>query len=198
MGYSVDIIGTRGYPSYYGGFETLVRHLAPYLAEHGWDVMVYGRHGSTALNDESRDPRVNTSETWGVESRSLSTLSYGFSSSLRTARRKPDAALLMNVANGYWLPALKARSIPTVLNVDGIEWERAKWGATAKFAFRLGAKLSTRFADRLVCDSRNIDSRWLAEFGRGGDFIPYGGVDPGVLPPLARVIHGNLRIAGRK
>jgi glycosyltransferase involved in cell wall biosynthesis len=194
VGYSVDIIGTRGYPSYYGGFETLVRHLAPYLVEHGWDVMVYGRHGSTASDDVSRDPRVNTAETWGVESRSLSTLSYGLSSSLRTARRRPDAALLMNVANGYWLPALKVRSIPTVLNVDGIEWERAKWGAAAKFAFRLGARLSTKFADRLVCDSRNIDQRWLAEFGRGGDFIPYGGIDPGLLPPLAGLEAGRYAL----
>lgn len=184
MKYSVDIIGTRGYPSYYGGFETLVRHLAPHLAENGWDVMVYGRHGATALDDVNRDLRVNTAETWGIESRSLSTLSYGLSSSLRSAKRSPDVALLMNVANGYWLPALNVRSIPTVLNVDGIEWERAKWGSAAKSVFKIGAKLSTKFADRLICDSRNINERWSAEFGRGGDFIPYGGFDPGALEPL--------------
>ncbi|TQC44235.1 glycosyltransferase [Rhodococcus sp. WS4] len=184
VGNSVAIIGTRGYPSYYGGFETLVRQLAPYLTNHGWDVTVYGRDGSTSIDDPSLDPRVHTVVTKGVESKSLSTLTYGLSSSVHATRRRPDVALVMNVANGYWLPLLKARGIPTVVNVDGIEWERAKWGRTAKSMFKSGAHLTAKFADHLLFDSREIARRWSSEFNRDGTFIPYGGTVPEPLLPV--------------
>ncbi|WP_255220191.1 glycosyltransferase [Gordonia terrae] len=90
----------------------------------------------------------------------------------------------MNVANGYWLPILRARGIPVVLNVDGIEWERQKWGSLAKLVFRTGAVLTGRYADRIVCDSLAIRDRWVAEFARVGSYIPYGGTETGQLAPV--------------
>ncbi|MDR5701476.1 glycosyltransferase [Agromyces aerolatus] len=179
---SVAIVGTRGYPSYYGGFETAVRKLAPYLVEQGWDVTVYGRPGATRSDDPSRDPRVHAIETRGVESKSLSTLSYGLTATGQTLRRRPDVALVMNVANGYFLPLLQMRGIPSLVNVDGIEWDRAKWGRLAKATFRGGAKMTARFATELVVDARAIGERWQAEFGRDGIFIPYGGDPSDDLP----------------
>lgn len=125
---SVSIIGTRGYPSYYGGFETAVRKLAPFLADAGWNVSVYGRSGSTVPSDPERDSRVESLLTRGVNSKSLSTLSFGLSACWHAFRRKPDAVLVMNVANGFFLPLFRLRRIPTLVNVDGIEWDRAKWG----------------------------------------------------------------------
>lgn len=107
---SVVIIGTRGYPSYCGGFETAVRRIAPYLAESGWQVTVYGRKGPTSLDDPDRDPRVRGKTTAGIERRTLSTLTYGFTSTVDTAMWRPDVALIMNVANGYWVPMLRSRS----------------------------------------------------------------------------------------
>jgi glycosyltransferase involved in cell wall biosynthesis len=175
MNKSLAIIGTRGYPSYYGGFETLIRHIAPYMTDRGWDVTVYGRPGTVSTQDPTRDQRVNSKDTRGIESKSLSTLSYGLTSSLHAARRPPSVALVMNVANGYWLPLLRARGIPTVVNVDGIEWERAKWGRAAKAVFRSGATLTARYGDNLVFDAHEIGRRWREEFGRDGVFIPYGG-----------------------
>ncbi len=178
---SVAILGTRGYPSFYGGFETAVRKLAPYLADQGWDVTVYGRKGVLA-GDGVADPRVRSRLTPGIETRSLSTLSYGLTSIADAALRRPDVALVMNVANGYWLPLLKARGVPTVVNVDGIEWERDKWSRLGKSVFRAGASLTARWADRLVVDSLAIGDYWTQEFGRNGDFIPYGGDEVGPLP----------------
>lgn len=174
MSRAVAIIGTRGYPSYYGGFETAVRKLAPYLADHDWDVSVYGR-SSEALADPTRDLRVRIITTPGVENKSLSTLSYGLTACLHAAWKKPDVALVMNVANGFWLPLLRLRRIPTVVNVDGIEWERAKWGRLAKFVFKFGARMTARFGTVLVADSKEIARRWQAEFNRSCVFIPYGG-----------------------
>ena len=197
-GRSVAIIGTRGYPSYYGGFETAVRKLAPFLAERGWDVTVYGRDGSTVDDDAARDPRVNTRVTRGLETKSLSTLSYGLTASLDAVRRKPDVALVMNVANGYFLPLLKARGIPSLVNVDGIEWDRAKWGRMAKLVFHTGAKWTARHGDRLVYDAREIGRRWKSEFGTDGEFIPYGGDEPTELPIEPGLSHrGYILVVAR-
>lgn len=180
---SVAILGTRGYPSYYGGFETAVRHLAPFLSDAGWDVTVYGRRDSTVDDDPARDRSITTIETWGLETRSLSTLSYGLSSARHAARAKPSVALVMNVANGYWLPILRRAGIPTLVNVDGMEWERAKWGRLAKSVFKTGARKTARHADELAHDAEEIGRRWQDEFGRRGIFIPYGGSAPsGPLP----------------
>jgi glycosyltransferase involved in cell wall biosynthesis len=189
MGRSIAIIGTRGYPSYYGGFETAVRRLAPYLAEQGWEVTVYGRPGTTALRDPDRDERVITRQTRGVESKSLSTLSYGLTAALDAAKRKPDVALVLNCANGFWLPILRQRGIPTVVNVDGIEWDRAKWGRFAKFVFHQGAVWTARHGDRMVYDAAAIETRWKREFGRDGDVIPYGGDVPPEHPVEPGLTH---------
>ncbi|MBT1668711.1 glycosyltransferase [Curtobacterium flaccumfaciens pv. flaccumfaciens] len=170
----VAVIGTRGYPSYYGGFETAVRRLVPSLADAGWDVTVYGRNG--AQNDDpTRDPRVTVRQTRGIESKALSTLTYGFTSSVDAIVRGTDVALVMNVANGFWLPLLRLRGVRTVVNVDGIEWERAKWGKLARAVFRAGAWLTAKLADTIVVDAEAIGEYWRKNFGRESLFIPYGG-----------------------
>lgn len=179
---TVSIIGTRGYPSYYGGFETAVRKLAPYLVDHGWDTTVYSRPGATKENDSSRDQRVKTVYTKGIDSRAASTLSYGFTAFLRAVREKPDVILVMNVANGFFLPLAKIRGIATVVNVDGMEWKRAKWGPAAKMMFRMGARLTAQFASSLIADSVEISKQWNEEFGVDSTFIPYGADPKTVLP----------------
>ncbi|WP_309969478.1 glycosyltransferase [Arthrobacter oryzae] len=191
MSKSVAIIGTRGYPSYYGGFETAVRKIAPYLVDCGWDVNVYGRAGATKDSDPTRDRRVRSTTTLGLENKSLSTLTFGLTSVLHSMFAKPDVALVMNVANGFWLPLLRLRGIPSVVNVDGIEWERAKWGALAKFVFKLGARFTARFGTVLVSDSVEIQRRWKTEFGRDSVFIPYGGDFPGQIDIHPGLEHGK-------
>ncbi|WIE70228.1 glycosyltransferase [Curtobacterium sp. MCLR17_054] len=185
----VAIIGTRGYPSYYGGFETAVRHIAPHLADEGWDVTVYGRPGQQHPDDPAIDGRITRRVTWGVETRSLSTLTYGLTAVLDTIHRRPDVALVMNCANGLWLPLLHLTGIPAVVNVDGIEWEREKWGRLAKFVFKTGARMTARFADRLVFDADAIGDYWRREFGATGVMIPYGGNEPTMLPLHADDAH---------
>ncbi|MFJ4220153.1 glycosyltransferase [Curtobacterium luteum] len=175
MGKSAVVIGTRGYPSFYGGFETAVRRLAPFLADAGWDVAVYGRPGQEQASVGQADPRIERRVTRGIESRSLSTLTYGLTAVIDTLRRRPDVALVMNCANGFWLPLLKLARIPTVVNVDGIEWERAKWGRVARWVFRTGARLTARFGDHLVFDADAIGDYWREHLGRTGVMIPYGG-----------------------
>lgn len=187
MSKSVAIIGTRGFPSYYGGFETAVRFLAPYLVERGWDVTVYGRKNAIRTDDPLAATGVKSRTTPGADVKAFSTLSFGLTASLDAARRRPDVALVMNVANGFYLPILKRRGIPTLVNVDGIEWVREKWGETARKVFYKGAQATARHADNLVFDAYAIQDYWKREFSREGVFIPYGGrfreelpVEPGL------------------
>lgn len=113
--------------------------------------------------------------TRGLDSKSLSTLTFGLSAVLHAIIHKPDVALVMNVANGFWLPILRLRGIPTVVNVDGIEWHRDKWSRLGKAVFKSGAKFTAWFADELVFDAVAIGDFWKREFNRTGIFIPYGG-----------------------
>lgn len=191
---SVAILGTRGYPSYYGGFETAVRRLAPYLADAGWDVTVYGRPGAVKIDDPEIDSRINSVHTGGIDTKKLSTLSFGFTSALAAVVSKPDVALIMNVANGFWLPLLKLRGIPTIVNVDGIEWERAKWGSTARKMFRAGARFTATFANYLIADAEEIRRRWESKTHRRLDFIPYGGDVPGELSAPLSVNPGGYAL----
>ncbi len=181
---SVAVIGTRGYPSYYGGLETAVRKLAPFLAERGWEVTVHGRAGTTRPDDPARDPRVRTVAVWAMERKSLSNLSSGLASTVRLVRDPPDAALVMSTAVGFWLPLLRLRRIPTVVNTDGIEWERDKWGRLAKAVLFAGAWMTARFGDELVFDAHAIEAYWARRFHRSGHYIPYGGEPhPAPAPP---------------
>jgi glycosyltransferase involved in cell wall biosynthesis len=80
----------------------------------------------------------------------------------------------MNCANGFWLPLLEARRVPTAINVDGVEWERRKWNRLGRRTLRLGAKVAARRATAVVADSVAIADIWDEEFAMRPNFIPYG------------------------
>ncbi|HEX4252361.1 MAG TPA: glycosyltransferase [Pseudonocardia sp.] len=193
----IHILGTRGFPSTYGGFETLIRHLAPDLVRRGHEVTVFDREPASSAGGRVRmidGVRVYSSP--GLNGTTSSTLSHGLTSSVITAREKPHVALVMNVANGFFLPALRARNVPVVLNVDGIEWERDKWSPLGKRVFKTAAKATARWADYLIADSEAISARWLTEFDRESVFVPYGGDLPGGPPGTERVEQLGLTPGG--
>jgi glycosyltransferase involved in cell wall biosynthesis len=167
------IIGSRGFPSTYGGYETLVRHLARDWMQRDHDVTVYCRNQSEGRRTWSHGG-VRCIWTPGLDSNSLSTLSFGASSNFDAMVRGYDAALVLNIANGFYLPMLRARGVPAVVNTDGIEWERGKWGPVARRVFYQGARFTARYADTLVADSRAIAATWERLFGVESRFIPYG------------------------
>jgi glycosyltransferase involved in cell wall biosynthesis len=183
------IIGSRGYPNYYGGFETLVRHLGPYLADQGHDVTVYARETGIGKRSDVVDG-ITTRFTSGLDRKAVSTLSFGRSAIADAVRRHFDAALILNVANGLFLKKLANAGIPTAVNVDGLEWERAKWGRVAKRTFLRGANESVRHANELIFDSRVVEQVWEHRFGRKGTFIPYG------APVLQHKSTSRLKTAG--
>ena len=172
---TVAIIGTRGYPSHYGGFETAVRKLVPYLVQKELKVRIYCRHGETTENSYSPHPFIERVFTRGLKNVNLNTLTHGLYACLHSFVFKPDVALIMNVANGFWIPLLKMRGIPTIVNVDGMEWQRSKWNKLGKKVFYSGAIITSKLSDYLIADSKCIKKKWNELFSVESEFIPYGG-----------------------
>ena len=149
------MIGTRGVPAAYGGFETAVEEVGRRLVERGHRVVVYTR------GSESRETR-RTSEWRSCTSRRCRRSSSRPSATRDSptmhaiARRRPDAAFVFNAANAPFLPLLRARGIPTALHMDGLEWRRSKWGARGKAYYRWAEQFGVRWADALIADAPGI------------------------------------------
>lgn len=171
---NIAILGSRGFPSTYGGYETLVRYVARDWATKGHRVSVYCRARPSLRGSWAVDG-VRCIWTPGYDSKSFSTLSYGATSHFDALFRRYDAALVLNIANGYFLPLLRWRGIPTVVNTDGLEWRRGKWGPLARRMFYWGAHITAAYADSLVVDSEAIGKTWRTLFSAESRFIPYGG-----------------------
>ncbi len=182
MAMKFAILGSRGFPSTYGGYETLVRYLAPYLVEQGHDVTVYCRARNAGQKVWFKDG-VRCIATIGYDTKSISTLSFGLTATVDASLRDFDSVLVLNIANGFWFPALRAARIPFAVNTDGIEWERGKWSRLGRVTFRVGAWMTARNATTLICDSRAIGTVWKESFGSDSVFIPYGA---GVLEGVGR------------
>ncbi len=167
------ILGSRGFPSTYGGYETLVRYLARHIAQNGHEVTVYCR----AREDGERTwvtEGVRCIATPGRDTKSLSTLTFGMTATLDASLRHFDSVLVLNIANGFWFPMLRASRTPFAVNTDGIEWERGKWSRVGRATFRAGAWMTARNSGSLICDSQAIGAVWKKRFGRESTFIPYG------------------------
>lgn len=178
----IAVIGTRGVPAGYGGFETLAEELSARLAAGGHDVTVYARaHGVARVVPEHRGARVVHLPT--IPHKYLDTVVHGVVSGLHAAREGYDAVLVCNAINALAcrLPRLLGASTRVVLNVDGLERKRRKWNALGKLAYALSERLSCVLPDEVVTDARAIERYYEQRYGRRSAFIPYGSDLP--FPP---------------
>ena len=190
MSLQIAILGTRGIPANYGGFETFAEELSTRLVERGHRVRVYGRtHYVPAGLEEYRG--VELTRLPAVRSKYLETVSHSFLSGLDSLVRPGDVVLICNAANAFmsWIPRLRGRAV--VLNVDGIERLRSKWSRIGKAYYRLGERLATRLPTRIVTDARTIQQYYLDEYGCSSVFIPYGA---SLLRESSTEIHQSLGI----
>jgi glycosyltransferase involved in cell wall biosynthesis len=169
----IAIIGTRGIPANYGGFETFAEECAAGLVTRGHQVTVYGRshYVSKSLNNH-RGARLVVLPT--LEWKYTDTVVHSFLSVLHALFQKYDAILICNAANSVyaWMPRLFG--VPVVLNVDGIERLRGKWNRLGKAYYHLCEYLSTRFPNIIVTDARVIEQYYRRQYGASSVFIPYG------------------------
>jgi len=167
------ILGTRGIPANYGGFETFAEELATRLAVRGHDVTVYGRSNNIRYpKNVYKGVRLVVLPTIGTKH--LDTVAHTFFSVLHAIPQRFDCILMCNAANALFAVVPRLTATPLVLNVDGIERLRKKWGAIARAYYRISERLATIIPSAIVSDAEVIRSYYLKEYGAPSTMIAYG------------------------
>lgn len=167
------MVGTRGVPARYGGFETAIEEVGRRLVERGHEVVVYCR---TTADGERPNQHLGMELVHlpAIHHRSLETLSHSGLSAFHLAAHRTDVALVFNAANAPWLPVIRAARIPVATHVDGLEWKRGKWGRMGRRYYRISESLSVRWSDSLISDAVGIQDYYRDEFGKDTSLITYG------------------------
>ena len=168
----IAMLGTRGVPAAYGGFETAVEEIGARLAVRGHEVTVYGDRTHPHVTEHLGMRVVHVP---AVPVKQLETLSRsGIATTLAITGPRPDAAFVFNAANAPYVALLRARGIPVAVHVDGLEWRRAKWGGAGRGYYRWAEQRSVRSADALIADAPGIADYYAREFGASTELIRYG------------------------
>jgi len=184
---SIAMVGTRGVPARYGGFETAVEEIGRRLAARGHDVTIYCRSGNSDPATTYLGMRLVTLPA--LRRRSLETLSHSGLSVLHLLRHRTDVALVFNAANAPWLPLLRMARVPVATHVDGLEWKRAKWGRAGKSYYRWAESASARWSDALIADAAGIQEYYARSFAVPTTLLTYGAprIDPTRVERLGEV-----------
>jgi glycosyltransferase involved in cell wall biosynthesis len=181
---SIAILGTRGIPANYGGFETFAEELSTRLTERGHKVTVYGRRFSFSSPKYDSYKNVTIVNTITVKHKYLETPIHAISSNLDLLFRKIkskltnedfyDVALLCNAANSPFAWIINACLLPLAINVDGIERFRTKWNKIGKLWYRVGEIASCIFATKVIGDADVICEYYRDTYKTESIMIPYG------------------------
>lgn len=181
----IAILGTRGVPANYGGFETFAEHLSTRLVARGHEVTVYCRaHYISPRQIEFQGVRLKVLPT--IRHKYLDTVIHTFLSAVHAASQRYDAALMCNAANSPFAPILRLAGIPVALNVDGLEHKRKKWNWIGRKYYLMAERLATILPSETVTDARVIQEYYLARHRAISTMIAYGAEVERRPDPLVR------------
>lgn len=167
------MVGTRGIPASYSGFETCVQELGTRLVNRGHQVTVYCRpHHISYPHPTYRGMRLVRLPT--IQNKYLDTFVHTFLSLLHGLSQPYDVVLMFIVGNSSlaWIPRLRGQKV--ILNVDGLDWKREKWPPAAKRYLLLSERLATRFPHAFITDSRVVQRYYREQYDKDSPYIPYG------------------------
>ena len=170
---NISIIGTRGYPYIYSGYETFVKELGERLVNKDCNVKVYCHKG---LFDKRPKELKGIKLVYipTIETKILSQPIHSFLSIIHACFSNTDVVLVVNSANGPFGLITKLFRIPTAINVDGLEWLRPKWKGLGSIYFKWASKMATLFYDQIINDSDEMRKVYLDLFKRDSKVIAYG------------------------
>jgi glycosyltransferase involved in cell wall biosynthesis len=171
----IAILGTRGIPANYGGFETCAEQLSQRWAAWGHDVLIYARKERYDKHP-ARVNGVNIRYTksfrrFGLETPSATVLA---AVNLIFHGRQFRWVHLYNTGNAFLLPLLRVLGFRVLISVDGIEWRRKKWGWLQRWAHKLGAHLAAQFANKVVADNDAVAEFYAQHYDCTAATIAYG------------------------
>lgn len=171
--YKIAIIGSRGYPYVYSGYETFVKELVERLVIRDYEITVYC-HKALFKDRPNRVNGVNLIYIPTVEKKSLSQFVHSIQSITHACLKDFDIILVVNSANGPFGLITRFFGKKTAINVDGLEWLRPKWkGLGAKY-FYWASKIATKFYDVIITDSYEMQKVYEREFNAASIVIAYG------------------------
>jgi len=170
----IAIVGSVGVPAYYGGFETLVDNLLPYLTLE-YDVTVYCCSKAYPKKERLKYYRGARLIYVPIKANGIQSILYD-SVSMIMAFRKHDLYLNLGVSGGIMFPVIKTVSKKKIIvNIDGLEWRRPKWGLIAKNALKILEWFSIRFSNADITDNIGIQRYVRRKYNSLSHMIAYGG-----------------------
>lgn len=169
----IAIIGSRGYPYVYSGYETFVKEFGERLIERNHEVTVYC-HRNLFDSFPKQVNGINLIYIYTIETKIFSQLIHSTLSMIHTCFCSYDIILVVNSANGPLGLISKIAQKKTVLNVDGLEWLRPKWKGIGSKYFYWASRIGTKLYDRLVTDSTEMEKIYQKEFNAKSTVIAYG------------------------
>ncbi|HEY3938113.1 MAG TPA: DUF1972 domain-containing protein [Bryobacteraceae bacterium] len=173
----IALLGTRGIPARYGGFETFAEEISSRLAERGHQVTVYCR-------EKYPSPEylgVKLSYLPTVRHKYLDTVAHTGLSTATLLFRRFDVILYCNAANAIFTLWPRFIGVPTALNVDGVERHRKKWNQFAKAWYLMSEWMATWCCSVVITDAEKIREYYLGRYAKESTFIPYG-AETGKVP----------------
>ncbi len=171
----IAIIGTRGIPNFYGGFEQFAEYLSLGLAQRGHEVTVYNSHkhpyDKTYWNGVRIIHCYDPEYKWGTAGQFI----YDLNCILDTRRRDFDIILQLGyTSNSVWGWLLPRKQSVVSTNMDGLEWKRTKYSQYVQKFLQFAEKLAVKSSDYLVADSLGIQQYLYSKYQAESIYIPYG------------------------
>jgi glycosyltransferase involved in cell wall biosynthesis len=171
----IAILGTRGIPANYGGFERFAEECAAGLAQRGHEVTVYGRsHYIPRSLRSHRNVRVVVLPT--LRWKYTDTVVHTLFSVIHALPEKYDVMVICNAANAIHAILPRLFGVPVAINVDGIERKRKKWGWIGRGYYSISERLSTWIPSAIITDAHVIERYYRERYGVKSVFIPYGAI----------------------
>jgi len=158
------------------GFETAFSEIAPRLVARGHSVTIYCRAGAHSPERRvAHDSGVELTYMPSPGGKNLSAVtSTGLAVAHALATRRFDVWLFVNVGMGHHAALARLSGRPVVMNVDGLDWQRGKWGPIARTYFRSAARSAVRWCTELITDAEAMQAFYAREMGRETEMIAYG------------------------
>ena len=151
----IVVIGTRGIPDIQGGVETHCQELYPRLVKLGCEVILITRkpYVKSQISDYQG---VRLKDIYAPKRKSLEAIVHTFLAILYAYGCKPDILHIHAIGPSLLVPFAKLLGMKVIITNHGPDYDRQKWGRSAKMILRLGERLGTKYADGIIVISKTI------------------------------------------